>query len=167
MEIRPVSIIPNPMTIEKLILLEYSYDTTEFVLISLPKLKTIDIGSGSFGVTRTFRLENLKELQSIMIGANSFVARGLHSLLRIANCKSLISIQFSDRSFSDYQSIELRGLPSLQSIVMGESCFSSTHILSLSGPYCFLASWIGLPKLQSLHLGNMAFSECQSIILDS
>ena len=123
MEVKPPAIIPNPMTIENLTLLDYSYDTTEFVLVALPKLKTIVIGPNSFGITRIFQLENLKELRSVVIGSNSFIANGLQGTMHIVNCNSLASIRFNDGSFAGYQSIELRGLPSLVSIVMGDDAF--------------------------------------------
>ena len=133
MEVKPPAIIPNPSTIEDLTLLDYSYDTTEFVLTALPKLKTIDIGPDSFGITRVFQLENLKELRSVVIGSNSFIANGLQGTMRIVNCHSLASIQFNDGSLEGYQSIELRGLPFLASIVMGERCFSVTRELIITG----------------------------------
>ena len=133
MEVKPPAIIPNPMTIENLTLLDYSYDTTEFVLVALPKLKTIDIGPNNFGITRVFHLENLKELRSVVIGSNSFIANGLQGTMHIVNCNSLASIHFGDGSFEGYPSIELRGLPSLVSIVMGEQCFSLTRELVITG----------------------------------
>ena len=133
MEVKPPAIIPNPMTIENLTLLDYSYDTTEFVLVALPKLKTIVIGPNSFGITRIFQLENLKELRSVVIGSNSFIANGLQGTMHIVNCNSLASIHFGDGSFEGYPSIELRGLPSLVSIVMGERCFSLTRELVITG----------------------------------
>ena len=139
MEVKPSAIIPNPMTIENLTLLDYSYDTTEFVLVALPKLKTIDIGPNSFGITRVFHLENMKELRSVVIGSNSFIANGLQGTIHIVNCNSLTSIHFGDGSFAGYQSIELRGLPSLVSIVMGEQCFSLARELVITGcGFCYI-----------------------------
>ena len=91
--------------------------------IELPKLQSIDIGSNSFGTTRVFQLENLNELRSVVIGSNSFIANGLQGTMHIVNCNSLASIRFNDGSFEGYQSINLRGLPSLVSIVMGDNAF--------------------------------------------
>ena len=139
MEVKPPAIIPNPMTIENLTLLDYSYDTTEFVLVALPKLKTIVIGPNSFGITRVFQLKNLRKLESVVIGSNSFIANGLQGTMHIVNCNSLASIRFNDGSFAGYQSIELRGLPSLISIVMGEQCFSLARELVITGcGFCYI-----------------------------
>ena len=108
-------------------------------LIELPKLQSIDIGSNSFGITRIFQLENLKELRSVVIGSDSFIANGLQGTMHIVNCNSLASIRFNDGSFAGYQSIELRGLPSLVSIVMGERCFSLVRELVITGcGFCYI-----------------------------
>ena len=140
-----------------------SLDITEFVLVALPKLKTIVIGPNSFGVTHVFQLKNLKELrsvvigsdsfgithvfqlenlwklESVVIGSDSFIANGLQGTMHIVNCNSLASIRFNDGSFAGYQSIELRGLPSLISIVMGEQCFSLARELVITGcGFCYI-----------------------------
>ena len=102
-------------------------------LNNLTSLQILYIGNGCFGKVRVFELDGLSELESVVIGENSFTGNGIHTSLRILNCNSLSSIQISDASFANFQSIELRGLPSLVSIVMGERCFSSTQELEISG----------------------------------
>ena len=89
-------------------------------------LKSIVIGDNCFGKVRVFDLNGLSELESVVIGKESFSISGYERTdgsYRIVNCPKLKSIQIGDWSFRDYHSFELNNLPSLQSIDMGEYCF--------------------------------------------
>ena len=105
----------------------------EVNVVNYPNLRQISFGDYCFRNARILELTGLNALQGVAIGLNSFTGIGIHTSLRIVNCNSLSSIQISDASFADFHSIELRGLPSLVSIVMGERCFSSTKELEISG----------------------------------
>ena len=101
------------------------------------------IGSNCFGTVREFELNGLKELESVVIGQKSFTYAKTDSAVssstrtdgsyRILNCPKLTLIQVGDYSFSDYyQSFELRSLPSLQSIDIGQKKFYWTASVSLT-----------------------------------
>lgn len=105
----------------------------EVNVVNYPNLRQISFGDDCFRNARILELIGLNALQGVAIGLNSFTGNEIHTSLRIVNCNSLSSIQISDASFADFHSIELRGLPSLVSIVMGERCFSSTKELEISG----------------------------------
>lgn len=115
----------------------------QVALSSLINLKRIVIRTSCFRSARSFELSELSELESVKIGKDSFTTAKDSPLdseqsdgsFRIVNCPKLKSLQFEDQSFSDYHSFELTNLPSLQSIDIGESCFT---FASLS-----LASMVG------------------------
>ena len=108
-----------------------------------PKLKTINIGNSNMKSARVFELDGLNELESVVIGKNSFSyaktdndissTHRIDGVCRIVNCPKLKSIQIGDWSFSDYHSFELNNLPSLQSIGIGKYCFYYASSFSLTG----------------------------------
>ena len=111
-------------------------DVSEFSPSRFQSLKTLVIGNGCFGNVRVFELDGLGELESVVIGQQSFrISDDERSdgSYRIVNCPKLKSIQIGYRSFYDYHSFELNNLPSLQSIDMGGYCFFWAPLFSLTG----------------------------------
>ena len=106
-------------------------------------LKRIVIGNECFGKVRVFELNGLDELESVVIGKESFTyaktkeeiwnSKRTDGSYRIVNCPKLKSIQIGQYSFNDYHSFELNNLPSLQSIDMGSECFPNAPSFSLTG----------------------------------
>ena len=99
-------------------------------------LNRIVIGDNCFGKVRVFDLDGLSELESVVIGQQSFKISSSERSdgdYRIVNCPKLEMIQIGDYSFEDYHSFELRNLPSLQSIVLGDQCFNRVPLFSLTG----------------------------------
>ena len=99
-------------------------------------LKRIVIGDECFGKVRVFELDGLGELESVVIGKESFRIDDKErndGSYRIVNCPKLKSIQIALWSFRDYHSFELNNLPSLQSIVLGIWCFHYAPSFSLTG----------------------------------
>ena len=99
-------------------------------------LKSIVIGDNCFGKVRVFDLNGLSELESVVIGQDSFrisSSERSDGSYRVVNCPKLKSIQIGDRSFWDYHSFELNNLPSLQSIDIGNWCFRWAPSFSLTG----------------------------------
>ena len=99
-------------------------------------LAHIVIEDECFGMVRVFELDGLRELESVVIGKESFRIRDgkrKDGSCRIVNCPKLKSIQIGDTSFEDYHSFELNNLPSLQSIDIGVECFLYAPSFSLTG----------------------------------
>ena len=99
-------------------------------------LKSIVIGDNCFGKVRVFDLNGLSELESVVIGQKSFRISDYErndGSYRIVNCPKLASIQIGYESIQDYHSFELRNIPSLQSIVLGDRCFNWVPLFSLTG----------------------------------
>ena len=118
-------------------------DVTSFNISNNGNLKQIDIGNYTFRKVRSFELNGLSELESVVIGKKSFTltntyddirnSRRTDGSCRIVNCPKLKFIQIGDLSFHDYHSFELNNLPSLQSIDIGENCFYYASSFSLTG----------------------------------
>ena len=109
---------------------------TSFNITNNRSLKRIMIGDRCFENVRVFELDGLSELESVVIGHQSFRISDEErndGSYRIVNCPKLKSIQIGYHSFEDYHSFELNNLPSLQSIVIGEWCFYYTPSFSLTG----------------------------------
>ena len=108
---------------------------TSFNITNNRRLKRIEIGENCYGKVRVLDLNGLSELESVVIGQDSFRISDDERNdgdYRIVNCPKLKSIQIGYESFNDYHSFELNNLPSLQFIVIGRKCFSWTPSLSLT-----------------------------------
>ena len=122
---------------------QYERAQSFFPLHILHSLKRLVIGDECFGGVRIFELDGLSELESVVIGRDSFTCAKMDDDIRhtkrtdgacrIVNCLKLKSIQIGSGSFSDYHSFELINLPSLQSIDIGHWCFYWTPSFSLTG----------------------------------
>ena len=111
-------------------------DIISFKIANKENLKTIVIGDRCFVKVRVFELNGLDELESMVIGQQSFRISGdkrSDGSYRIVNCPKLKSIQIGDGSFQDYHSFELNNLPSLQFIDIGDWCFHYAPSFSLTG----------------------------------
>ena len=95
------------------------------------------IGDDCFVKVRVFELDGLDELESVVVGRESFSISDYNERsdgsCQIVNCPKLKSIQIGQYSFNDYHSFELNNLPSLQSIDMGGYCFYYAPSFSLTG----------------------------------
>ena len=89
-------------------------------------LESIEIGDECFGLVKTFQVDGLNRLKTIIIGSNSFTQAkkswkdNKSKSFHILNCESLKSIHIGESSFSDFAGdFELRNLPQLQFITIG------------------------------------------------
>ena len=102
---------------------------TSMSFTSYPLLKTIQINENSFGNVTTLTVSNLPNLVSINIGRNSFTQSidwyGLNTNRNavIKNCTQLKELMIGNYAFSDYYSLEISSLPSLERLVFGEYSF--------------------------------------------
>ena len=139
--------VSDPETVES-IEEEYTcndYEETEFILKGLPRLKSILIGNDCFRTTRTFELDGLNALQSVVIGRWSFTDAEIYDDVKnsqrtdgnytISNCAHLKLIQIDDVAFGDYRYFSLTNLPSLESVVMGAYSFYHAPLV-LQGVKC-------------------------------
>ena len=98
-------------------------------LSKYPKLKSVTIGDNCFMYTIEVIITGLNELESVVIGENSFTmmkdsfgnnsTRSFH----LKNCPVLKELKIGDYSFSDYSVCETESIPSVETIEMGDYSF--------------------------------------------
>ena len=137
--------VSDPETVESIeeIYSCNDYEGTAFILKGLPRLKSIEIGEECFVTTRTFELDGLNALESVVIGRWSFTDAIKYEDVRnskrtdgnytISNCAHLKSIEMGDVAFGDYRFFSLTNLPSLESIVTGIYSFYHAPFALQSG----------------------------------
>ena len=84
-------------------------------------LKKMEIGDGCFGNVRELKLIGLSELESVVIGVNSFLSSS--GVFTLQNCDSLTELTIGHSSFDGYHEIVLDGVPVLESVSVGDGCF--------------------------------------------
>ena len=102
-------------------------DYTRFDFSRFTHVESIEIGDDCFGSVKTFKIDGLNRLKTVIIGKNSFTHKKNNlgnddksKSFHILNCESLESIQIGEYSFSDFAGdFELKNLPQLQSIQIG------------------------------------------------
>ena len=117
-------------------------DFTGFDLSGFSKLKRLEIGNDCFAYVEEVKMIGLSELESVVIGKNSFTKneRGDgydpdgHFYLK--DCPKLKSLKMGRYSFSDYTVIEIENVDALEVIEMGDleymtGCFCRASILEL------------------------------------
>ena len=108
-------------------------------LSSLTNLKVFEVGDYSFAFVDEVKLIGLNQLESVVIGKNSFTKKkngagndpNRHFYLK--DCERLTELRIGRYSFSDYSVCEIENVPSLEVIEMGE-----LDELSLSFKYASL-----------------------------
>ena len=99
---------------------------TELDLSRFRQLKHLVIGSFCFGFVSTLKLTGLNELESVVIGMNSFVEDknsygGLsEGSFYLKNCPKLKSLKIGRYSFNGYTVIEIEDVDALESIEIGD-----------------------------------------------
>ena len=101
-------------------------DVTTFDVSKYPMLKTLKIGIESFEYVNVLNITGLNELESVVIGENSFTKKkngwgndpNRHFYLR--NCPKLKSLKIGRYSFSDYKVIEIENVDALEAIEIGD-----------------------------------------------
>ena len=98
-------------------------------LSKYPKLKSVTIGDESFMYVNEVIITGLNELESVVIGENSFTmmkdsfgnnsTRSFH----LKNCPVLKELKIGNYTFSDYSVCETKSVPSVETIEIGDYSF--------------------------------------------
>ena len=100
-----------------------------FDVSGLKWLKSIEIGDECFENVNEVKLIGLDRLERVVIGKNSFTKEGCDSNMNIMdanrhfhlkNCERLRELKIGSMSFSDYVTCEIKSVPSLEAIEIGE-----------------------------------------------
>ena len=96
----------------------------------LERVTKLVIGSDCLNRVNRFVIDGLNELESIKIGRNNFKLsenRRKGSFCSITNCDQLRNLEIGDRSFHWYKVFELKNLPSLISVHVGNHVLTWCH----------------------------------------
>ncbi|KAK8825469.1 hypothetical protein WA538_003165 [Blastocystis sp. DL] len=138
-------------------------------IVNCSKLKSIQIGDGSFNDYHSFELNNLPSLQSIEIGDWCFEYAPSFSLTDLPQLQSLKLGQFA---FACVHSIVFENLPKLQSIQLGEQALSGDwsddrNTISSKPYYKNTLTMRNLPSLTEFKGYGNNFYSIGSVILEN
>ena len=98
---------------------------TELDLTRFSQLKRLEIGDHCFSFVDELKLIGMNELESVVIGENSFTQHKNYygsdpnRHFHLKNCPKLKSLKMGRYSFSDYSVIEIETVNALEVIEMG------------------------------------------------
>lgn len=116
----------------------YGINITELKLNGLNRLKRFETEPSPFSKVEMVDIDGMNELESIHFsnqGRSDYTHSGPYSdesSMRIVNCCKLKSVIIDLHYCTGYRFFELRNLPSLESLKIGESCFCHVSSLSLT-----------------------------------
>ena len=99
---------------------------TALVLSVFSNLKVFEVGDYSFTFVEEVKLIELSQLESVLIGKNSFTKKKStygyypYRYFYMKNCERLRELKIGRYSFYDYSVCKIEGVPSLEVIEMGE-----------------------------------------------
>ena len=109
-----------------------------FDLSALKYLKRIEIGDNCFEQVSTVNMSGWNELESVVIGENSFTRKkngadnDPNRQFYLKNCPSLKELRIGRYSFSDYSVIEIENVDALEVIEMGDLNYWSCNFYHAS-----------------------------------
>ena len=130
------------------------------------QLKSFKCGDNSFNSVRQFIINGLNQLETIVIGKNSFTlsensyGKRTNREFHVTDCSSLRELSIDRYSFSDYHIFELNSLPNLKTVTIGSA---ST---SLNFYYVENVEFSSLPSLENLYLGASSFYYCHDVMFE-
>lgn len=147
-------------------------DISSLILLDcLQGIRTITIGNSCFPKVRQLEIRGMKRLERLTIGTDSFTQKQeskerLDGTCCVINCTSLRFIDIGNRSFEDFHTLQLKSLPTLETLQLGENCFQYSPLLTLNGKTNTL-SRPDLPHLRSILFHEWAFRYCHAAVLSS
>ena len=128
------------------VVIDSKLDCSSFDLSKFKSLQTLEVGDNCMEPVRSFQLDGMESLETIVIGKKSFtIAKDLEmaessnrtdGVFRVNNCPKLKIVKLNTYAFADYRTFEISNLPSLESIQFGDSSFhwgTSMTLASLIG----------------------------------
>ena len=145
-----------------------NFGSDEFIMVGHSQLRLIRIDANNFDNVTYFQVGEIPSLKKLTIGDQSFSANSLTKSVissdfsfSVFNCSSLQSITIGKHSFDGFIQFDISTLPSLQTIIIGDSTQESNNFmdapLKLIGSSHPLFSPSDLPSLLTLDLGRSSF----------
>lgn len=161
------------------------------ILQTQQRLRRIVIGNSVGKICTIFKITQLSQLESIVIGEDSFtqsqrsdtsnpftqkdrILKQKSSFI-VSSCPLLASVSIGNGSFSDFAFFRMDDLPLLQTLHIGTANHKDTYNnrsyaffgcidLELNSIAEATFSFVDLPLLQTLEMGNYAFYHCQTAV---
>ena len=121
-------------------------DYSGFEVKNVPSLEQLVIGNNYFGEVEDVSLNQLKKVETVEVGENSFGNRvGSFSLV---DCDAVKVFRVGNNSFSNYYACEIQNVPLLELIEIGNGCFGNVPKLAL----------VSMSKLDRILIGEDSFT---------
>ena len=135
--------ILSPLTIEELVTEDNRFNdptATQLELTELPRLKRVSIGSSSLRSIRRFVVQGLPELTEFVINPHCMrltteneIQPREDSECHFVDCPKLETIEMGETCFSDYVQLEVANLPNLQTLSIGRFAFYCSPVVCMRG----------------------------------
>ena len=102
-----------------------------FGVSGVPLLESLRVEEGSFRDGSELRLEGLSGLKRVVIGESAMVNREGDFVLR--SCASVVELSVGSGSMRLFKRFEVAGVPSLETIRVGDECFANVNEVDLEG----------------------------------
>ena len=97
----------------------------------VPLLESLRVEEGSFRDGSELRLEGLSGLKKVVIGESVMANREGDFVLR--SCASVVELNVGSGSMRLFKRFEVAGVPSLETIRVGDECFANVNEVDLEG----------------------------------
>ena len=97
----------------------------------VPLLESLRVEEGSFRDGSELRLEGLSGLKKVVIGESVMVNR--EGDFGLKNCASVVELNVGSGSMRLFKRFEVAGVPSLETIRVGDECFANVNEVDLEG----------------------------------
>ena len=143
---------------------------TALDMTSITSLKRLKVGDHSFAHVKEVKLIGLNELESVVIGKNSFTKDNMECYMNrhfyLKNCERVRELKMGCGSFSDYSLREIENVPSLEVIEMGElnegtACFYQASLEWKSDSQRIMANKLPSFEITSVLPCYALFSSCR------
>ena len=126
----------------------------------LSKLRKLTVGDECFNEVETVKLNGLKELESVVVGKESFTFESdTKTSFEMKDCEKVKELIVGKRSFHIFGTFSLENTPSLERIIMKGLNFYWASC-RIHGYGLMANSLLDMPKLKCMKFGPEAFSEC-------
>ena len=158
-----------------------------FGVSGVPLLESLRVEEGSFRDGSELRLEGLSGLKRVVIGESVMVNREGDFVLR--SCASVVELSVGSGSMRLFKRFEVAGVPSLETIRVGNDCFANVNEVDLEGLSGLKRMVVGMnsftlkkngygndptrgfslrncPVLTTLEVGRLSFSDYSTCVIE-
>ena len=125
------------------------------------RLRTLEIGDHCFSFVDELKLIGMNELESVVIGENSFT-EGSGALI-LSGCSALEALRIGNYSFASYSALVIEDVPLLTEVVIPSNSFRNVDRLDLIGLHEVVRVVIGENSMTNKE-GDFLLQNCTSVV---